>query len=367
MPGEFLSPVGSIQVFEHVLARVQRLPEMDPKTAFRTATPGVIGQLTEQMGPWRGREDVRFEIPGVTQGGRAVGPEERMEVGTDDIGHIVALRGFELAGHSQRVSPEMFSFGGMTQERANSLAAKPILDFNDEVASNIMMNVMTSGDFSGAVADDFQWSATDLSGNSVSQPIITDDADQVPNVYANGTQTFTHWPLRDGTQASAGHDHLFDTGAAWTESSARTQINNVLEHPGNNTPVAYVGSTVASSVVADLKSEFGAIESRTRLVTEGLDLKGDDFAFASPIGERGGVMYFHMVDMPTSAALFVARGKKPFHLNLGAVGAEGGQIGTRAWTERGDPERRGTTYGYRDYVSAGVKDPLAVTFGEFAL
>ncbi len=51
MPGEFLDPVGSIQTFVRVVDQVMRVPELDPKQAFRTATPGVIGDLVEQMGP----------------------------------------------------------------------------------------------------------------------------------------------------------------------------------------------------------------------------------------------------------------------------------------------------------------------------
>ena len=365
MPGEFLNPVGNIQVFEQILARVQRVPDLDPKKAFQSATPGVVGALTELQGPWRGREEMRFEIPGVTQGAKAVGPEERMELGTDDIGHIVALPGFELAGHSQRVSPEMFHYGGMTQERARELAAKPILDFNDEV-SQIMLDVMTSGDFSGAVANNFAWSATDLASNSQSQALATQNADQVANVYANDGQTFTHWPLRDGTQAAAGHDHIFDTGGAWTQATALTQINNVLEHPGNRTPVGYVGSTVATAIEADMKSELGAVDARVPLVEGDVALASASFAGATPIGVRGGIRYFHMVDLPADGAIYAAAGKKPFHLSIGAVGAEGVGIDTGAWSENGDPERRGVTYGYRRYVAAGVKDPLAVTTGEFA-
>lgn len=363
--GEFLSPVGTISVFEQVIDRVMRVPDSDPKMAFRTATPGIIGELTQVLGAWQGRGDLRFELPGTTQGAKAVGPEERMDVGSDDIGHIVAKPGFALAGHSQRVFDYMFQYGGMTQERANALAAKPILDFNDEV-SHIMLDVMTSGDYSGSQADAFSWSATDKYGNTVNQPLITDTANEVENVYAYGGQTFTHWPMRDGTLAAAGHDHLFDTGAPWTNASAQTQADNIREHPTNGRVRAHVGSTVAAAVQADLKSEYGGTVLVQSQVENNFSAKGAEFAAAERIGVRGSIEYFHVVDFPTNGALFVAAGKKPFHLNIGMVGEGGRSIEKRSWAEAGDPERGGTTWGFRDFVAAGVIDPLSVSYGEFA-
>jgi len=368
--GEFLDPVGTITVWEQVLASVQRAAQMDPKMAFRTATPGAIGELTSAnigdiTGPWRGREEVRIEIPGTTNGAKAIGPEERMRQGTDDIGHIVALRGFELAGHTYKVTPEMFGYGGMDGRRARELAAKPRLDFNETVAKN-MLDVMTSGDYSGSQTNAFAWSATDLSGNSQSQALFTDTADEVENVYPYDGQTFTHWPLRNGSTAAAGHDHLFDTAAVWSAADAKTQADHIREHPTNGVIKAYVGSTIATAVQAAKKSDLSSISAVQPLTEQNLAAKGSDFGFAQRVGDYDGVDYYHMVDLPTSGALYVSAGKMPFHLNIGVLGTDGSLIGTRDWSEDGDKERRGISYGYRDYVSAGVRDPLAVSYGEHA-
>lgn len=366
--GEFLEPVGTIKVWEQVLARVQRLTDMDPKMVFTSATPGVIGELTsnsfgDMVGPWRGREEARLEIPGISNGAKAIGPEERMRQGGDDIAHIVALRGFELAGHTYKVSPEMFGYGGMDAQRARALAAKPVIDFNETV-SKIMMDVMTSGDYSGSQTNAFAWSATDLAGNSQSQPLYTDTASEVENVYPYDTQTFTHWPMRDGSQAAAGHDHLFDTAAVWSAADAATQADNVREHPTNGAINAYVGSTIATAVQAAKKSDFAGISNVVPLTEQDLASKGSNFGFARPVGEYDGVNYFHMVDMPTSGALYVSAGKQPYHLNMGVIGTDGNRIETGSWSEAGDAERRGISYGYRTYVTAGVRDPLAATVGE---
>jgi len=365
--GEFLDPVGSIQTFAPVLRDIQRMPAMDPKTVFRSATPGVIGLLTEHLGPWEGRREMAFDIPGVAEGGRAVGRDERMLQGFDAIGHIVALRGFEVAGFSHTVHPSDFAYG-LTAERARDLAAKPQINFNKMVAKDILMDVITSGDYSGSITDDFAWSTLDLAGNTASQQLITDDADQVANVFANSNQTFTHWPMRDGTQAAAGHDHLDDTGAVWSAANAKTQADNVLEHIGKNRAIALVGSTVGTAVQAAKKSDFGGINSIVPLVEQNPNLKGSDFAFAKPIGEYDGIEYHHMVDLPASGMLVFAAGSKPFHLNIGALAAPNMPEGKGAWIRdhAQNDELLGLSYGFRDYVSVGVQDPLAVAYTEHA-
>lgn len=365
MPGEFLDPVGSIQTFVRVVDDVMRLPELDPKLAFRSATPGVIGDLTEQMGPWQGRGGLRFEMPGVTQGVRAVGRDQRMVQGTDKISHVVALPGFELAGFSQTVHPEDFAFG-LTPERARDLAAKPILDFNDGVA-HILLDVMTSGDYSGSITNDFAWSAKDLDDNTASQAIITDDANQVPNVYANDSQTLL-WPLRNGTQAAAGHDHLNDTGAVWSAANAKLQADNIREHPTMGRIRAFVGSTVAAAVQATKKTDYAGWSGVAALTEQSFSKKGDDFGFASPIGIYEDIEYHHMVDLPASGVLMVAAGKKPFHAHIGYKPAPTINGDKGPWTKdhATNDELLGLTYGYRRYLSAGVKDPLAVTYYEHA-
>lgn len=368
MPGEgFINPVGSIQTFRQYVDRVNRMPAMDPKLAFRSATPGVLSNLFDVMGPWQGRASERFEIPGVNEGIRAVGRDQRMVQGKDDIGHIVALPGFEVAGFSQTVHPEDFAYG-LTPERAADLARKPQLDFNFGIAKDILMDVITSGDYSGSITNAFAWSAEDLDGNTASQQLITDDADQVENVYAYDGQTFTHWPLRDGTQAAAGHDHLFDTGAVWSAATAKTQADNVREHPTNGPIRAFVGSTVAAAVQAAKKSDYAGFSAVVEQVERDFAAKGSDFAGATPIGIYEDIQYFHMVDLPASGALYMASNKSPFHLHIGQLAAPGMPVGKGAWANdhRVNDELQGITYGMRDYVAAGVKDPMAVSYGEHA-
>jgi hypothetical protein len=365
MPGEFLDPVGSIQTFVRVVDDVMRLPELDPKRAFRTATPGAIGDLVEQMGPWEGRGGLRFEMPGVTQGVKAIGRDQRMLQGTDKISHIVALPGFELAGFSHTVHPEDFAYG-LTAERARDLAAKPVLNFNDGVA-HILMDIITSGDYSGSITDDFQWSAKDLDDNTASQQIITDDANQVPNVFANSTQTIL-WPLRNGTQTAVNHDHLSDTGAVWSAANAKTQADNIREHPTMGRIRAYVGSTVAAAVQAAKKSDFTNTVLIKEQVENSFSAKGSDFGFASPIGIYEDIEYHHMVDLPASGVLMVAAGTKPFHAHIGYKPAPGINGDKGAWTRNHaeNDELLGMTWGFRKYFSGGVKNPLAATYGEHA-
>ncbi len=365
MSGEFLTGPNGVTRFEHIVERVMKRPDLDPKAAFATATPGVIGQLTDMMGSWRGREELRWEIPGVTQGARAIGPDERMVTGEDDVGHIAAQRGFELAGYSMRVGKQDFDYGGMSAETAVELAKKPILNFNDEV-SKIMLDVMTSGDFSGAVTDNFAWSAADLREQSQSQDLPTQGARVAANVYANSAQTFEHWPLRDGTKAAAGHDHIRATGVAWTAAGAKASADDILEHPGNGRVVAYVSTEVAEDVHGDLKTEYANNGPLQGFVEGDPSLLGAAFGGATRIGVRAGIDYWHMPDLPTASAVFVAAGKKPMHLHVGATGGNGQALGTGGWLERGDPERGGTTYGYREFVSAGIKDPLAIAYDQFA-
>lgn len=365
MAGEFLTGPNGVTRFEHIVERVMKRPDLDPKAAFKTATPGVLGSLTNMMGSWRGREELRWEIPGVTQGARAVGPDERMQTGEDDVGHIAALRGFELAGFSMRVGKQDFDYGGISAETAVEMAAKPILNFNDEV-SKILLDVMTSGDYSGAVADNFAWSATDLAGQTESASLPTQGARVAADVYANSAQTFEHWPLRDGTKAAAGHDHISATGVAWTAAGAKPSADDVLEHPGNMSVVAYVGTLVAEDVDGDVESTYANNGPLQKAYENDASLLGVGFAGGRFINSVKGIDYIHVPDLPGAAAVFVAGGKKPMHLHVGAVGGSGQKLGTGGWLERGDPERGGTTYGYREFVSAGISDPLAIAYDVFA-
>ncbi len=288
-----------------------------------------------------------------------------MVQGTDKIKHIVALPGFELAGFSQSVHPADFAYG-LTPERARDLAAKPILDFNDGVA-NILLDVLTSGDKTGSITNDFAWSATDLDDNVASQAIITDDANQVPNVYANDSQTIL-WPLRNGTETSTGHDHLSDTGAVWSAANAKTQADNIREHPTMGRIRAYVGSTVAAAVQAAKKTDYGGTVLVKEQVERSDSAKGADFGMASLIGYYEDIEYHHMVDLPASGVLMVASNKRPFHAHIGWKPAPGINGDKGAWTRNHaeNDELLGLTYGYRRTLAAGVKEPISAAYAEHA-
>lgn len=363
MAGEF-TEVGSIQVYRNVVDKVNRLASMDPKMAFRSATPGVIGQLVQNMGKWEGIGDERWEIPGVTEGVRAIGRDQRMLLGKSKIAHIVARPGFEIAGFSQTIHPEDFAYG-LSREAARDLALRPNLDFNAGVAS-ILLDLITAGDKTGSITDNFAWSALDLDDNVASQPLATQSAQQVANVFANGSQSFTGWPMRDGTQAAAGHDHLSDTGAVWSAANAKVQANNILEHPTNGRVRAFVGSTVASAVFAAKRTDYQYAPQR-ELIEGGVN-KGDDFAGATRIGDYDNVDYWHMVDLPASGVLMHAVGKQPFHVHIGALAVPGMDRDKGAWTRNHaeNDEVMGMTHGYRRFLSAGVQDPLSVTYYEHA-
>lgn len=366
MTGEFLTGPNGVTRFEHIAERILKRPDLDAKGAFATAAPGVLGMLTQMSGAWNGRETQRWEIPGVTQGGRAVGPDERMATGEDDVGHIAAQRGFEIAGYSMRVGKQDFDYGGMSTDTAMEMARKPVLNFNDQVAKGILMNVLTSGDYAGAVADNFAWSTLDQKDNTQSADLAAQSARVAADVYANGTQTFEHWTLRDGTKAAAGHDHIAATGVAWTPAGAKASADNILEHPGNGRVIAFVDTLVAEDVHADLTTSYANNGPLQGFIEGDSALLGANFAGASRIGVRAGIDYWHMPDMAAAGAVFVAAGKKPLHLHVGAKGGNGAALGTGGWLERGNPETQGTTYGFRDFVSAGVRDPLAIAYDVFA-
>jgi len=189
----------------------------------------------------------------------------------------------------------------------------------------------------------------------------------VPTVVANSTQTVT-WPLRDGEVTATGHDHLLPAaGATWTVALAATARDLITEHPGNGRVVGYVGANVSADVRAALKTEYGAVESRVPFIISG-DVNGGGFGSATQIGMIDEVEYFHCPDVPDDIAVYVASNKKPFYLAPGAVGVNGENLSITAWTENlaatTGGEIRGLRYGYRDWVTMGVRDPTAVVVQE---
>lgn len=365
--GDFVKIRNYTQWLE-VHSRVQQRLDMNPARVFEQAAPNVLSSVTESFGSWRERQTERWSFYDENQDARAIAPDERAQEGDLAERHIVALPGFEMAGPTHIVRPSDFKYGGMNLQQAAERAARPRLSWNQKVAKTLM-DVLTQGAFSDSSSDpsnNFAWTAEDQDGRTVTQNLASQDSEQVADVVANDSQSM-EWPLRDGGQTSTGHDHIFQSqGASWTQSLAKTHRDTITEHPGNSPRVnALVGANVAEDVRSDLKSEYGAIESRTPIVQEGIPDAGA-FGAANPVGPPvDSVQYFFMPDMPDDIAVYYASNKNPLYMSMGEIDANGEQVGTRGWTEQRDPERRGQRYGYRDYFTAGVQDPLAIAIAEF--
>lgn len=366
MPGDF-NDIRNHKLFEQVLVRQQRLAEMDPKKAFASLAPGFLGALSESMGPWRGREEVRFEVPGAAEDANAVAPHERARLGSTDMFHVVAEPGMLLAGKTQWVSPDDFRYG-MTAEKAAERAGRPLVDFNQKT-SKVVMDVITQGAFSDGsddFSDAFAWSATDLNGTAVTHTLATENANQVADVIAHSGQA-VEWPLRDGSVAAAGHDHMLEAqGASWTETLADTARDTILEHPGAGRVAAIVGANVAADVRAQLKTEYGAVESRVPFIKEGF-VRDDGFGATDSLGRIGSVDYIYAPDVPDDIAIYYASNQKPFYHSVGDAAAQsvGGSDGLGGWSETMDVERGGLKYGYRNYFTAGCKLPTMVALAEY--
>lgn len=364
VPGGLLDRVHNDVVFEQVLSRVQRLPEMDPSLAFQQAIPGFLNDLVASEGPWPSRDVKRWVIDSKSDIGRAIGPDQRARIGGVAERHIAAVRGFEVAGVTQKVGDQDFQYGGMTLEAAERKAILPLRSFNERV-SKVLLDVVTAGDYSGSITDNFAWSAPDQDGATATADIVAQSASQVADVYANSTQTFL-WPKRDGTETAAGHDHIVDHGATWTLAQSALDRDNVLEHPNMGRVRKYVGAAVAALVRAQAKTEYGPIAERIGFI-QGGETRGNGFAQAESMGiVLDSVEYHYVADLPTNASITVASNVKPFHVEIGASGDRGKSLGRGGWTERGDAERGGTYYGYRNYLTAGVRNPMAVVYSEHA-
>jgi hypothetical protein len=357
---ELLNRVHNDIVFDQVLQRVQALPQMDPTLAFQNALPGFLNEIVEMEGPWPGRDTKRWAIAGAGEIGKAIGPDQRARIGGVSEKHIVALRGFEVAGVTQKIGHQDGLYGGTSLEQKERKALMPLRSFNER-ASKSMFDVVTAGDFSGSIAEDFRWFAQSQDGETVQADIHTDTADSVPDVYANSTQTFL-WPLRTGGLTGTGHDHVIDTGAVWALAGAATARDLVMEHPGAARVRAYVSSTVAALVRAQAKTEYGAIVERVDIVKSGAFREGG-FGSANSMGiVMDGVEYVHAPDIPADKAIYVAANQKPFHMHIGNTGVDGSPIGRGSWTEIGDQERLGKYFGFRDVLSLGMKNPVGAVY-----
>ena len=369
MPGDF-NTIRNHTLFEQVRVRVmERQLSMDPKQAFASANPGFLAELVDPMGPWRGREEVRMEIPGVAEDAVAVDPVDHVTLGSTDMGHIALEPGILVSGKAQMVGPDDFRYG-MTPAQAAERVARPVIDWNQKVAKNLF-DVVTQGAFSDGsndFSDNFAPTYTvDKTAQTVAQPLATQSASVAAAVVANSTQTFAHWPLADGTLASAGHDHLLPTqGASWTETLADTARDLILEHPNMGMVKAFVGSNVAADVVAALKSGYGAIESRVPLVggSQGGTAGGfgEQQMITQPIGD---VRYVHVTNMPDDIAVYCAINRRPAYMSAGALGEGGQELHEAGWATRPDDETGFRKFGYRRYVSMGIKDPLAIAVAEY--
>lgn len=354
MPGDF-NLIRNHKLFEQVLTGVQRENAMDPKAAFASAMPGFLGNVTENIGPWAGREEMRFEIPGVAEDALAVDFHERAKLGDTSMFHVVAEPGLLLAGRTQQVSPNDFRHG-MSMDQAVERANRPQIDYNQKVAKSLLDVLTSGGATAGSLTEAFAWSANDGLGNSVSQPLAAENGNQVAAVLAHSSQT-VEWPLRNGSAAAAGHDHVASSAGAWTEAIAATQRDTILEHPGAGRVQAYVGATVAAAVRAAIKTEYGAIDPRVPFVLEA-PVRVDGFGSADALGTIGSVDYVFSPDMDTNQALYVAANRKPFYASTGASGYSQSGDGVGAWSESGDPETAGVRYGFRQYTALGVKEPV---------
>jgi hypothetical protein len=357
--------IQNVRRFDQVVSRVTYRMEQSPSRIFQEMMPGSIMRYTEDIGPWEGRGDEHWEVPTTAQDAHAVSRSERADRGEYDMHHIVAKRGVDMAGRTQRVDQEDFDYGGMPQEKVVELSARPRRDWNKTAAETIL-DVLTQGAF-GRTDDTpqeaFQPSVTDFNGNTINFPQATEDSDFVADVVAHSGQN-VNWPLRDGSTTGTGHDHVSNAaGGSWTLSLGRTARDHIREHPGNGRVYALCGANVAADVRSKAKTEYGAVESRTEFITTG-DEDAGAFADIAPLATLESVDYFHMPDMPDDIAVYLASNKQPVYASPGAVSAEGRQLANGDWTENIEQttggELSGLKWGYRRWFDAGVQDPTAL-------
>jgi hypothetical protein len=370
MPGEILR-IQNFEVFDQVLAKVEKRRRMDPAAVHDEAVPGFLSGVAQRLGAWRGREERRFEVPLTSEKARAVSRLERAHHGEQELMHIVAKQGVEAAAPTQAVLPKHMEYGGIERDDAIEQASRPIWDWNRTFAE-ILLDVFTQGAFSDSndsPTEGFAWSVEDQHGNTVQKDTIAESEDEVPDVVAHSGQSAT-WPLRDGTLTGTGHDHV-DTSvsAPWDASAGQTARDHITEHPGNGSVRAIAGSNIAADVQDTAKTERGAIESRVQFIEEAPDDDAGPFADVEAVARIESVNYFHSPEIPDDMAVYYAGNAAPLYASVGAVGANGEELANGGWTENLEEttggELKGRKFGFRQFLNAGVHDPTAMFIQAF--
>ena len=363
--GELLT-IRNYQVFEQVGYQLIQRQEMDPASVFNAGpVPGFLGQIFENLGPWNRSVQPRWEVTGAQGTAKAVSPNERMIQGGISKRHIVPLPGVELAGETQTVLPSDWEIG-MTEADVAKRVTRPLLDWNKTVFQEVTMDVATQGAFnnSGTPVEGFAFDVVDIHGNTVTKPKVSVSATVVPDTVANSTESAFLYPTRTGSETAA--DHMLDAGGDWTLAHGDTARDLLTARPGNSTRIrAYVGTDVAKTIRTVMKSELGAIESRREFIDLAIrDAGGLGEAFPVILGLQG-VDYYTATDLPADLAIYVPEGKRPFYYSVGSRGLNGQQVATGAWFEDMNKETRGTAYGYRNHVNAGVWDKTGAVIVDY--
>lgn len=356
------------QMLKRTVEEMNDAALMDPSSVFSTAQPGFLQELVENIGPWESNNTKRWQFYGVGDQAKAVGPNERARQGQFDAKHVVGLPGMEVAGPTHDILPIDY-VRGLDARGAAKRVQEPILQWN-RVASHTLLDIVTQGAYSRSddtPQEGFAWTVDDFDGDTHTQDLFSEADDSVPTVVANSSQSMA-WPLRDGTETSTGHDHVIDAagGADWTLALGRTHRDLITEHA--MTPIrvrAIVGVDIAEDIRGVMKSELDAVESRREFIDRAF-IDGGGFCDATPIVENlEGVSYFHAPDLPDDLAVYYASGMRPHYFAPGRIDDRGDRLDTGAWSEMGNPETRGTKYGFRSYLSAGTHNPVASVVAKF--
>lgn len=363
--GEFIN-ITNYRQFENIQRDITEQMDLDPALVFQSALPGFLQRLFEDVGPWKDRQQKAFEFPSKLAGAASVAPAEEARMGGYDKKQIVAQPGWEIAGRTQTVSPSDFLHGGMTAAEVTRRVTRPLLDWNKTVFASALDVISAKGKSTGAPVDNGAYVINDFDANAVTKALVTNSADVCSDTIANSSQSVL-WPLRDGTETAANHDHTTGAvGASWTLALSRTARDLVTEHPGMGGAVdVYLGKTNAEDIRSVLKSELGAIPDRQAIINLSIATAGglgDAVLIADGLeGQR----IYYCPDMDSEQALYIAQNKRPFFFSKGAKGVDGSAVGTGAWSDPGVAETRVKKFGYREHQSLGCQMPIACLIADF--
>lgn len=363
--GEFVE-IANVQQFTDVQVRhAEQL--VRGGIVWDRITPQFLQPFTQRMGAWPGRDDWAIPHLDPSSRGRAVGTEDNARLGGQRQKQIVAKPGFEVAGHTQFVTPDDFTHP-MGPEIARQKVREPEIEWNRAVQEGILNMVMADQHDNSTYTEGQTFHARNFDGVDTSIDTVTESADEASATVA-GSHHGIAWPDKQGGTFSTGHDHITSNTGGWSESKAETARDHLLEHPGQNGPVwAFVGATVRDSVETDIESVRSSTES-------GVDFEQlnpgpeRDFGVPTEVGTHDGVRYFHVGALPDQFAIYL----DSQNTHLGVWLGEGGEDGTtrkqpRAWNNRGqqDPETDVTKYGFRGYASAHVTNPVGIFLGDYS-